>query len=541
MKKTLKLLTAWLLILTLCFTMASCDTILNLLDQETDNDKTNGSTNDDSGNNNADADDSTSIEGKTASAYVAIDINPSIELTVSDDNTVLSVYGSNEDGKVLLYEEEINIVGKDVEEAVDYITSLAEKMGYLTEDNSDINTTVSAATETLAEALKNKVDAQIISSAEKAGVEVTINTETAFAILSELEELKDLYPDSEAIQNLTPEKYRLAISAANGGGITIEAAAELLDEALIEEINKAHDTLEKYATDAYLEAKARAIALFESSMGIHLDGIYTQIYTERAGSIFSNLSYINTIHYGAMYQAYKTSARTYLSVLEIMKFADEYTNYQLSEDMVTEIKTTLSITDDTMLRDEDGNITLGSVTDFCNKFIDENEVSDEVKAEVREILAEVNDAAELVVIASEAYEADLSALKLAVQNVITTVSTVSSTILPLLPADAKAEFEQCLADLNATAEKLTEIMENGDTSDSIILLANEAQEKADEILEKINNDLTDGEKARAEEMKANIEEQIKTLTNEFEARLSAAEAQAKQYIENKRQERLGAE
>ncbi|MBE6533265.1 MAG: hypothetical protein E7676_07235 [Ruminococcaceae bacterium] len=516
MKKTVKKLIAGLLIFMLCFAMASCDFIFGT---------SNGSN---SGEN----------EDKPASSYVAIDINPSIELTVSDDGTVVSVYGANEDGQVLLYEEEANIVNKDIETAIAYITELAKKLGYLNENNSDVSTTVLAKTEAAAEALKSKVDAKIVSSAEGMGLAVSINAEAAFALLCELEELKALYPDNTAIQNLTPDKYKLAISASNGGDITIEAAAEMSNEALIAEINKAHKTLESYATDAYLEAKARAIAMFESSMGVICDGVYTKIYTERAASILANPSYINTIHYGAMYQAYKTSARTYLAVLDIMKFADEYTNYELDEATVAEIKTALSIADDSQLRDEDGKITLGSVSDFCNKFIDENEVSEDVKASVKEILAEAKDAAELVVMASGAYETELTTLKNAIQSVISNVTTVSSTILPLLPADAKAEFEACLADLNATSAKMADIMENGDTSDAVIILAAEAQKKADEVLEKIENDLTDAEKAKAEAILTGIEAQIKALTSEFEGRLSVAETQAKQYIENKRQERL---
>ena len=516
MKKEMKKLVAGLLISMLCFTMVSCDFIFGT---------SGGKENEPN-------------ENKPASSFVAIDINPSIELTVSEDGTVVSVYGANEDGQILLYEEEANIVNKDIEAAVAYITELANKLGYLNEDNSDVSTTVSAKTEAVAEALKSKIDAKIVASAEEMGLAVSINAETAFALLCELEELKNLYPDNTAIQNLTPDKYKLAISASNGGDITIEAAASMSNEALISEINKAHKTLEAYATDAYLEAKARAIAMFESSMGVISDGVYTKIYAERAASILANPSYINTIHYGAMYQAYKTSARTYLAVLEIMKFADEYTSYELDEATVADIKTALSIADDSQLRDENGKITLGSVSDFCNKFIDENDVSEDVKTSVKGILAEAKDAAELVVMASGAYEVELAALKNAIQSVINNVTTVSSTILPILPADAKAEFEACLADLNATSEKIADIMENGDTSDAVILLAAQAQKKADEVLEKIENDLTDAEKAKAEAILTAVESQVKTLTSEFEGRLSVAEAQAKQYIENKRQQRL---
>lgn len=518
MKKTVKKLVAGLLIFVLCFAMASCSFIFGTGE---------------GGNGDGEKED------KPASSYVAIDINPSIELTVSDDGTVVSVYGANEDGQILLYEEEANIVNKDIEAAVAYITELARELGYLNEDNSDVSTTVSAKTEALAKSLKSKVDAKIVSSAEGMGLAVSINAEAAFALMCELENLKAIYPDNEAIQNLTPAKYKLAVSASNGGDITIEAAAEMSNEALIAEINKVHSTLQGFATDAYRAAKARASAMFESSMGVISDGVYTHIYSERAASILAHPEYINTIHYGATYQAYKTTARTYLAVLDIMKFANEYTNYELDEAMVTEIKTALNITDDSLIRDEDGKITLGSVSDFCNKFIDENGVSEDVRATVKEILDEAKDAAELVIMASDAYATELEALKNAIQTVVENVTAISSTILPILPENAKAEFEACLADLNAASAKIAEIMESGDTSDSIMILASEAQKKADEVLKKIENDLTDAEKAKVELLTEGFVAQIKALTTEFEARLSLAEQQAKDYIENKRIERQG--
>lgn len=516
--KATKKIAALLLVMTLCFAMSSCSILNSMLGAAQPN---------------------TEDDGKPASAYVAIDINPSIELTISEDGTVVSVYGANEDGQVLLYEQEAEIIDKDIETAVAYITELAKEFGYLSEDNSDVSTTVSADTEEAAEALKNKIDAKIVSSAEGMGLAVTINTEAAFALLSELEELKASYPKNEYIQKLTPGKYKLVVSASTGGDVTIEAAAEMSNEELIKEINKVHKELKGHATEAYLSAKAKAKAMFESSMGIVSDGVYTIIYSERAVSIMAHPEYLNTIHYGATYQAYKTTARTYRSVLEIMRFANEYTNYELDETAVEEIKAALGITDDSMLRDKDGKITLGSVTKFCHRFIDKNEVSDEVKATVKEILAEAEDAAELVMMASETYKTELETLKNAIQTVVASVTETSSTILPMLPADAKAEFETCLADLNAAAVKLAEIMENGITTDEVIVLATEAEEKADAVLEKIQDDLTDEEKARVEFLTKGFDAQIKFLTGEFEGRLSKAEEEAKKHLEDKHNDRHG--
>ncbi len=512
MTKLFTKLTALLLLISICFAFTACA----LTD----------------GN-----DDGKGGEAKISSTYVEIEINPSIELTVNEDGNVVSVYGANDDAKVLLYEEEDEIVGKKYEEAISHITEIAIELGYLSEDNPDFVTTVVSANAADAEGIKSKIDAKIVSTAEGLGLTVSADMETAFTLLAELERFKEENPDSAAIQALTPAKYKLALSAAGNGEITAEAAAELSEQALIEEVKKAHSTMEAYATDAYLEAKARATALFESSMGILYDGIYTTVYTSRMASILSNPSYLNTIHYGASYQAYKTSARTYAAVLEIMKFANEYTSLALPESSVNEIALALGITDTTPLKDANGNITLNSVIAYSNEFIKNNNVSDDFKDAVAGSIANAEEAAELVAISSDVYAEEMEALKLAVQSVITAVSNMSGAILPFLPADAKAEFEACLADLDETYTNITRIIEEGDTSDAVMELSLASEKKANEMLEKINADLTDEEKATVKNMESQLDASIQALTKEFNDCLAAAEAQAKQYLKDKRAER----
>ena len=512
MKKSLKKISALALIATLCFAMFACSK-----PQEKDEETP-----------------------KTADVYVGIDINPSVELTVAGDGTVISVYGSNEDGKILLYEQESTIVGKDIEAATDVITRLAIELGYLSEDNSGVTTTVSSDDAEATESIKSKINSKIVSSAESMGLTVTVDAEAAFELLCELEAFKERHPDNTAIQNLSPEKYKLAVSAANGGEVTVEAAAEMSTNALIEKISEAHGALKSFATDRYMSAKARANAIFESSSGILTDGIYTRIYAERTASILTNPAYIQTIHYGATYQAYKTTERTYLAILEIMTFANEYTDLELDGETAAELAEVLGLSDTSALEGEDGRITLGNAIDRCNRLVKENAIPEAAKNEAKEIIAEAENAAMLVTMASETYTVELASLKTSIQTVISSVSALSSTVLPMLPEGAKTEFEACLSDLNAASAKLADIMENGAAKDEIEALASDAKAKAEDMLTKINADLTDAEKARAEELTGEIETQIAALAAEFNARLSAAETEAKQYIEQKRAERQAA-
>ena len=91
-------------------------------------------------------------------AIVSVDVNPSIDLVVDKNNTVISVSGANEEGKMIIAEEDI--VGKDVEQAVEIIINTESETGYLVKGNvqtgeNTVTITVSADTKAIQEALEN--------------------------------------------------------------------------------------------------------------------------------------------------------------------------------------------------------------------------------------------------------------------------------------------------------------------------------------------------------------------------------------------------
>lgn len=75
-----------------------------------------------------------------AVSYLAIDVNPSLSLTLDRNNKVMSVLAENEDASVLLYEEELE--GMELDDALDRIASLSVELGYFNENNCTVNVTV---------------------------------------------------------------------------------------------------------------------------------------------------------------------------------------------------------------------------------------------------------------------------------------------------------------------------------------------------------------------------------------------------------------
>lgn len=67
---------------------------------------------------------------------MTVDINPSVEFMIDDQNKVVSVTALNDDGSILIIGEAF--IGKTPEEAVELMVSLAAETGYLSQGNVEI-------------------------------------------------------------------------------------------------------------------------------------------------------------------------------------------------------------------------------------------------------------------------------------------------------------------------------------------------------------------------------------------------------------------
>lgn len=133
-------------------------------------------------------------------AYVAIDINPSLELVVAD-GVVEGVRACNDDAGVLLSDEEL--VGLSAEEATEKIVALCEELGYINDENTDVKVTVTADDEDEALELEEKAK----NGVKKGSSRAIVNSNPRLADERTVKELKDENP--ELFKNLSPAKLRL--------------------------------------------------------------------------------------------------------------------------------------------------------------------------------------------------------------------------------------------------------------------------------------------------------------------------------------------
>ncbi|MBQ2809690.1 MAG: hypothetical protein IJF11_02230 [Clostridia bacterium] len=465
-------------------------------------------------------------------SYVSIDINPSIELTVDAENKVVSVYAANEDANVLLYEE-TGIVGADIEGAIAKITELAIELGYIDETNKVVGTTISSENADWVATLQEKVNTKITATAKEAGLNITTDGEGAYSVLRQLEAFKAKYPENEAIQNLSINKFKLALSASENGEITLESAVELDDKALIDLVSTTHKQIEVFATEAYEQVKQQAFAIYDELAGIAVDGVYGEYYIKNI------LSHPTTCWYGHTYQMYKTTARGFDAIADALVFVERIQNYELTEEQVTNVLSALGLTADQRaeIEDKDGKVTLDSVYAYADKKFKNTPASAELEA----MKAELDSALDTVEsVASEKIQQAVNEHKDEIETAVEASKKVMDTVLSLLPAPVKATLEAQNAEYNKAIDELIAVFESGTASQAKMReCANTMNTLAEEMLAKIKEDLSEDElkeidatieqrKATLDSYRATMEQTIATFEQELKAELSALKAQREQ-------------
>lgn len=205
---------------------------------------------------------------------ITVDVNPSIELMVDDQNKVVSATALNDDGSILIAGEAL--VGMNAEDAAELVVSLAAKTGYIVKgsasaDENEVKISVSGNTR-YAKNLLSKIEKNISSFMKKNGIKGKVEKVEAAKLeaLRKIALSTSLYTEKELAKMEEDQLYRV-ISAGR-----IETALLLTEE----------------MREAYYEAKAHKIAFAER---------------EETANVIKALGGMNTL----VYTAYKSALDTY--------------------------------------------------------------------------------------------------------------------------------------------------------------------------------------------------------------------------------------
>lgn len=197
---------------------------------------------------------------------MTVDINPSVEFMVDDENKVVSVTALNDDGSILIVGEAF--VGKTPEEAVELVVSLAAETGYLVKGNVEVteNTVkISVSGDTkYAEKLQKKIEKTVTGALE----DLDINGKVEKAEAMKLDELRALASSStlfteEEIAKMDESQLYKAVAASR-----IETA-----QLLTEDMRAAYIRAKEYEI-SFAESEATAKIIND------LGGVYSLVYAQ---------------------------------------------------------------------------------------------------------------------------------------------------------------------------------------------------------------------------------------------------------------------
>lgn len=196
---------------------------------------------------------------------MTVDINPSVEFMIDDQNKIISVTALNDDGSILIVGE--SFIGKTPEEGVEMMVSLASETGYLIEGNVEatentVSISVSGDSKYAEQLMKDVSD-----KAESVMKKLDIDGKVEKAEALKLEELRklarstSLYTEEE-VNAMEEEQLYKVISAGR-----IETALLLTEE----------------MRNAYYSAKEYKISFVESEETARIikemGGLYTIVHT----------------------------------------------------------------------------------------------------------------------------------------------------------------------------------------------------------------------------------------------------------------------
>lgn len=477
-------------------------------------------------------------EKKTGSAtsFVSLDVNPEIELTLDENDVVLSVHGANEDARVLLLGE-VDLKGKTLDEAVEIITELAVELGYLSEDNKVVATNASSADGERVKALIQSVNAKIEATSQKLGLTVKTDSEGVFSLVRKYEQFKQENPNNQLIQSLSIEKFNLAMTASETGEVSLEVAVTLDDKELIEMISSVHKEIEIFATDAYNKVKAQAFLIYDRAVSTVLDNVYSNYYLKNI------TSHITTAWYGHAYQAYKSMARGFGDLSKLMVYVEKSASYPIDEALVQEAFGAVGIEDFDVekLKDSDGNITLNSIEGYLDVFFKNVEESDDVQALKTQVIEIISGIEEGVL---TDVKAEIKKLEPQINTIVTSVETALAAIkgATAMYQSMLVGFDDFVTSVEGILVSIATDVANGEISSAKLgKYSEEAEKKSAEMLTKIEADLSEEE---LKELNAEIAELEKTLSDarqSMEDAISAAEQDIKDRLAELKEERKSKE
>lgn len=430
-----------------------------------------------------------------ATTYVSMDINPSIRFVLDQNEKVISYSCENEDACILLYGEAV--IGLDISQAAQKIMDLAVEMGYLTQDNCGVQVVVASDKSKVESKILDKIQVVVENTDNKLSFDINYNKEGSFVLNYQLAKLKEKYPDNQDYQNLTAGKLRLVYSAmAVDYSLKMDDAVKMSSSQLLAIVDDAYSQLEEYSTKAFEEAKRAAEQVYQAAVSATQEAVYIAKYVEYKGIVEGGLA---VAEYGGLSVASKSIDILAKSLILAENVADKI----LQSEETMAIAEALGVDIDE-LKDEQGNVTVGSIEAYVDKVA--KNTADNMTQEMR---SKLNQAVE-----------SLEEYKLELQD-------------KPLSQDAVAKIQSLLANI-----KINDIEFVDFTIDDLKAIAVELDEKATAIKAKMDASLTQEQIEEIQTAQKQAVEKLDGALEEYNQAVDKAAQEAKAYLQSLKEARL---
>lgn len=412
-------------------------------------------------------------QAQTPASFVSVDINPTIDLILDQNNVVMSVTGANHDGKVLLFDED-GIVGSTLDVAISNITALAVKYDYLT---AEINTiSVSVVSREDSSNILQMLEDGITKTASGFQLPVSIEKEINLALEEELSDLKEKYPDNEYIQSLDTAGLCLAKRAQKNGEPIESICSKSLNELLARVNRMQSDAMSKF-DHTYSAQVEKAQYLFDSANSVLQNGLRVCFYLENTSllDISSLQKTLRSLEY-TLAKATKLTLEYFDTCLDLNS-VDE--RYYVDEDTLQKVADMLGKSYDEVMskthaQEMDGRIAIDELNlqSYINALY--RNASDTVAEQIKDVYPSINEICSsstamvngrdgVVEFLTQTLEDVFSSTQLSSLSVITNTyaSHFATLIKGFLPDDLDISNKESIADaISQLNEKISALEED---------------------------------------------------------------------------------
>lgn len=203
-----------------------------------------------------------------ANTYVSVDINPSIEFIVDEDDIVLSFNLLNEDAQILC--ADVDFVGMTIEDATELFVQLATEAGYIdvdSEDNAVLITVIGDEESDLPEQIQERIRLRVMGYMARNSINAQIFTEdfTQSDLIAQANEL-----------GISPGKLKLILLAqVTNPELTIEEGITTPVKDLMSSVQEAHKAQMGSMTQAekaeFVQQRTQLMTQFQTKLQEHLN------------------------------------------------------------------------------------------------------------------------------------------------------------------------------------------------------------------------------------------------------------------------------